>query len=208
MLMHTGCAILAGGEGSRLGGTPKGLIELGGETLAERLIRLAAPLCSEIMLITNTPSLYASMGVPIHPDDTPGRGPLEGIATALRHSRSERILVMACDMPLISHTAMETLVAWQSSAEVVAPRSAKGLEPLFALYTQSALPAIEEYLSSGGRKIISAFKGLEVESLSEEIFDPQIWYNINEAIHLDELARITGQIPSLHHEVLKKQHTG
>jgi molybdopterin-guanine dinucleotide biosynthesis protein A len=77
MQTQTGCAILAGGRGSRLGGTQKGLIELGGETLAARLVRLASPLFSEIMLVANEPSLYAFLGVPVYPDDSPGRGPLK-----------------------------------------------------------------------------------------------------------------------------------
>ncbi len=204
MQTQTGCAILAGGKGSRLGGTQKGLIELGGETLVARLVRLASPLFSELMLVANEPSLYAFLGVPVYPDDKPGRGPLEGIATALRHSRSERILVMACDMPLITQNAMQTLAEWKFGAQAVTPRSVKGLEPLFALYARSALPVIEAYLSAGGRKICSVFDELDVEFPPMEFFDSQTYYNINEAIHLDELARITGQTPNIHGQTFRE----
>lgn len=208
MQTRTGCAILAGGKGSRLGGTQKGLIEIGGETLAARLVRLASPLFSEIMLIANEPSLYAFLGVPVYSDDAPGRGPLEGIATALRRARSERVLVMACDMPLITRKALETLASWKSDSQVIAPLSSNGLEPLFALYARSALPVIEARLSAGERKIRSAFDGLNVELLPKELFDPQIWYNINESVHLDELAHIVGQTPALPGHTFGKNTTG
>jgi FdhD protein/molybdopterin-guanine dinucleotide biosynthesis protein A/molybdopterin-guanine dinucleotide biosynthesis protein len=103
---------------------------------------------------------------------------------------------------------MQTLATWKFGADVVAPRSVKGLEPLFALYARSALPVIDAYLSEGGRKICSVFDELDVEFPPMEFFDPQTYYNINEELHLNELADIVGQTPSLPGHTIGKQSMG
>lgn len=197
MQTHTSCAILAGGNGSRLGGVPKGLIEIGSETLVERLVRQLRPHCADIRIIANQPHLYEFLGLLTHRDDMPGRGPLEGIATALRRIRGERVLVVACDMPLVTPESLETLVNWPRGADAVVPRSAKGLEPLFALYARSALPVIEAALADGERKIRALFDRLHVETPPLEVFEASLWHNVNEHGDLARLSEFTGQPASL-----------
>jgi molybdopterin-guanine dinucleotide biosynthesis protein A len=186
MTIATSCAILAGGSGLRLGGVAKGLIEQEGEPLIGRLVRLVAPLCREVMVIANDPRLYGFLNVPIYPDDTPGRGPLEGIATGLRRSGCERVLVVACDMPFITAEAVRTMIDWKAGADAVVPRSEKGYEPLFALYAQSSLPVIEAQLIQGKRKVSSVFPLLRIETPPVEMFDASLWYNINEPCGLEK----------------------
>jgi iron complex transport system ATP-binding protein len=79
--------ILAGGRSSRMG-RDKSRLLLGGKTLLQRIINTARHLDVPVELITE--------------DDTPGRGPLGGVATAFNRFRFQRALFLSCDMPLIT----------------------------------------------------------------------------------------------------------
>ena len=57
--------VQAGGKSTRMGGRPKALIELGGRRIVERVLAALAPAVDEILIVTNSPELYAFLGVPM-----------------------------------------------------------------------------------------------------------------------------------------------
>ena len=64
--------IQAGGKSTRMGGQPKALLELGGRRIIERVLDAVAPVVDDVLIVTNTPALYAFLGVPMVPDVYPG----------------------------------------------------------------------------------------------------------------------------------------
>src|SRR5689334_3353019 len=71
-------AILAGGASSRMGGRPKGLLEVGGERILDRLIRIAREAFGrDPILVSNAPDA-ASWRPDLRPvpDLRPASGPL------------------------------------------------------------------------------------------------------------------------------------
>lgn len=77
--------ILAGGLARRMGGGDKGLIEIGGQTILERVLERLTPQCSRIVINANgDPSRFAFTGLPVVADDIPDfAGPLAGILAGL-----------------------------------------------------------------------------------------------------------------------------
>src|SRR5207237_2760700 len=69
--MTLGGVILAGGESRRMGRT-KALLPFGDATLIETAVARLREVCFEILIVTNTPDLYRSLGVRTVPDALPG----------------------------------------------------------------------------------------------------------------------------------------
>lgn len=129
--------ILAGGHGKRLGRVPKGLIRLGGETVVERLLRLAR---GPRWLNANQPDAYAFLDVPLVGDVVPGKGAPGGVVTALAVAATPWVQVVAGDMPFVTAAMLEALAAQvRGDVEVVCFTRAGRLEPLVALYRRDLL---------------------------------------------------------------------
>jgi molybdopterin-guanine dinucleotide biosynthesis protein A len=114
----------------------------------------------------------------------PGMGALAGVHSALLHSATDRVFVVACDMPHVKGDLIRHLCAVADDADVVAPEGRGGLELLHALYRKSALPAVEEALRSGEKDLCSFHGKLRVHRVGRdavERIDPGLsaFRNIN-----------------------------
>jgi molybdopterin-guanine dinucleotide biosynthesis protein A len=141
--------IFVGGAGSRMGGVAKGLMRTAeGTTIVERWRAILARLGMRVVLVGDAES-YASLGAEIIPDDPSGIGPLGGLAALLRRAGAERVLALACDMPFVSRSLVERLLAAPEDARIVAPRRAGRWEPLCARYDAAhVLPTVLEQVST------------------------------------------------------------
>ncbi|MCW9033578.1 MAG: molybdenum cofactor guanylyltransferase MobA [Alphaproteobacteria bacterium] len=77
--------VLAGGLSRRMGGGDKSLNQLGGQSILSRIIDLAKPQVSELLLNANgDPDRFEEYGLPVVPDVIEGyAGPLAGVLTGL-----------------------------------------------------------------------------------------------------------------------------
>ncbi len=132
-------AVIAGGQGRRLGGCVKGLLERDGEPVVARLLALGRG-CRDRFIVSNDSLSYGRWGVPVHADVEPGRGAPGGLVTALLQASTPWVLVCACDMPFVSApavTALLELAATDPHADVACFERNGQPEPLFALYRQT-----------------------------------------------------------------------
>jgi molybdenum cofactor guanylyltransferase len=167
--------ILAGGFSSRMG-REKGLLDFGGEPLIVRTTRVTEPLVTEVTVV-GPPERYAALGLRTIADQNFGgreriaavRTPLVGIATALRATKMPWNLILACDLPYLTAVWLDWLLsrAVDSSAQIVMPRTAGGLEPLAAVYRRECATSIMAALERGVRKVIDATAEFRVERLSK-----------------------------------------
>src|SRR5215510_12326344 len=107
--------IQAGGRSTRMGGQPKALIELGGRPIIARVLAALAPAVDDVLLVTNTPELYAFLGLPMVGDVYPDHGALGGIYSGLEAAAGQAALTVACDMPFL-HPDVVRLVAARLAA--------------------------------------------------------------------------------------------
>ena len=204
--------VLAGGASSRFG-EDKALIELGGVPMILRMCELLRGLVGEAILIA-PPERYAGFGLKNVADGWPGEGPLGGILTALiatrdanaQGARAERPsqeperqwnIVLGCDMPFLTREWLTYLTerASASDAEVIAPRSAKGLEPLSACWRTSAVSKLQSVFNEGVRKVSRAMNSLKMETIDEtdwKRFDSagRLFWNMNTLVDYEEAKRI------------------
>lgn len=159
--------ILAGGQSSRMGSN-KALLPYRGGRFIESIYQQLAELCKEVLLVTNTPEQYNFLPCRTVSDLYPGMGALAGLHAGLHYSRTPHIFAVACDMPYLNDTLIRALLARRHQADVVIPESDSGLEPLHAIYGQACLPAMEQALLAGRRRIISFFPQVHVHTFSSD----------------------------------------
>jgi molybdopterin-guanine dinucleotide biosynthesis protein A len=158
--------IQAGGKSARMGGQPKALLELGGRRIIERVLDAVAPVVDDVLIVTNTPALYAFLGVPMVPDAYPDHGSLGGIFSGLAAASGEAVFNVACDMPFLHTPVARLVVARAGEADVVIPRVGEQLETMHALYAKACLPHIEARLRAGRFKIVGFFDGVSVAEIA------------------------------------------
>ncbi len=175
--------ILVGGVSSRMG-REKGLLEFGGEPLIVRTASLIKPLVIKVTVI-GPPERYAAHGLHTIPDQNLAglageevvRTPLVGIATALNSTRASWNLILACDLPYLTAEWLDWLLARaiDSEAQIVMPRTSRGLEPLAAVYRMECASPIVAELEGGVRKVTDAMAEFRTEQPSESdwhVHDP------------------------------------
>jgi molybdenum cofactor guanylyltransferase len=192
--------VLAGG-GSKRFGQDKALVQIGSEPLLERLCSVLHGVTHSVTIV-GSPEKYGSRGVECTADRWPGEGPLGGIITALLASAGpggarEWNIVIGCDMPFLTREWLVYLVqrAQSSAAEVVAPRSAHGLEPLCACWRSSTAGKLQRAFDGGVRKVTEGMKHLATEVLDEthwKRFDnaERLFWNMNTPADYDEAKRM------------------
>ena len=146
---------LAGGASRRLGGAPKGLELVGGRRILDRVVSALGGVSSEILIAANDADADRWLsGVAVVTDRHPGTGGLAGVEAALHAAPGRDILVVAWDMPFVTHEVLREIVktAREAAAAVCVPESDSpyGIEPFCAFYSARVLPPLTAYLHSGG----------------------------------------------------------
>lgn len=194
--MHTtslAAAILAGGRARRFGGVNKGALPLGSLDIVGRQLQALRNVAGHVFVVGRATDGWSERGLTVVPDDRPECGPLGGIYTAIRHSPCERTLVVACDLPFLTTALLERLA--RESADAVVPRSARGLEPLCAIYARSCLADIGARLDRGELEASVLPSGARVIEIGQELTadgDPEgrLFLNVNTPQDYERARRI------------------
>ncbi len=190
-------AIMAGGESRRMGRN-KALLPVADRPLIAWLVALAHHLGEDVLVVARDPAPYTFLGVPIVTDRFPGVGPLAGLHAALDAAPGEWVLALACDMPFIEPRVIHYLrtLAGQE-VDVVMPRVRGREEPLHALYRRgTCLPAVEDAIRAGKRRVISFLPRVRVHYVPEEALrrvtpDLRSFHNVNTP---EEWARVQEEV--------------
>lgn len=149
--------ILAGGEGSRMGGVNKGLVEFAGRPLIEHVIARIKPQLDNIMISANRNlERYRAYGYPVITDPQPGLGPLIGILRALQQCKTSWLLTLPCDTPYISTefvTRVLSVAADKPDTRIYTAHDGHRNQPLFSLINTALVPSLHNYINGGDRKV-------------------------------------------------------
>ncbi|NOZ75951.1 MAG: molybdenum cofactor guanylyltransferase [FCB group bacterium] len=185
------CAILAGGQSSRMG-LNKALMKIDGLPLIERVVETVKKQVGNPVIIAREPGKYAFLNLPSHVDIIANAGPLGGIYTALTYSHSSHCLVLACDLPFLSGYLIRMLLDQGSSYDVLVVDAGKGVEPLCAVYSKDCIPVIKNQIQSGNLKITDLYTKIRTRIIYlkkiKHKFNAHILFNINTPKDL-EIAR-------------------
>ena len=145
-------AILAGGRARRFGGADKASLTVGRARIIDRQLAAVSALTEDVRIVANEATRYADLGVRVIPDAIANAGPLGGIYSALIDAHHDWTIVLACDLPFVTAALLERLAGESDSAgdvDAIAPRSARGLEPLCALYHRRCASVAQSLIGRG-----------------------------------------------------------
>jgi molybdopterin-guanine dinucleotide biosynthesis protein A len=154
--------IQAGGRSARMGGQPKALMELGGRRIIDRVADVVRRVADDVLVVTNTPDLYAWLGLPMVPDAFPDHGSLGGIYSGLRAAAGDVAFTVACDMPFLMPEVARLVIDRAGEADVVAPKVGERWETLHACYAKECLPPMEARLRAGCLKVVGLYDEVRV----------------------------------------------
>lgn len=189
-------AVMAGGKSTRMG-RDKSFVVVGGQRVIERVLTSVDGLGQvETFIVTNQPDDYAEFGLRMVDDVIPGKGSLGGIYTAVVHSPTDYVLVVACDMPFASRPLLRHMLALLNDGpyDIIVPRVEKYPQALHAIYGKACRGPIEASIAADQLKIIRFFGQVRVRYLDEDDyrpFDPhgRALFNLNTPDDLAEAER-------------------
>lgn len=166
--------ILAGGLATRMGGGDKALLQIGGQTLLQRVIHRLQPQIAGMALNANgDPARFDAFGLPVLPDSIDGfPGPLAGVLAGLDWAAGqgvETIVTVAADTPffpsdlvdVFQNTALGmthplVLAATPRGAEKTKSMSRSGLirHPTFGLWPVALRDDLRAALNEGIKKVV------------------------------------------------------
>ena len=181
--------ILAGGEGNRMGGIDKGLVELNGRPLIEYVISNIAPQLNNNIIISANRNLnrYQTYGYLVIVDQLSGSGPLAGILQALQQCKTEWLLTVPCDTPGLPDDLVAKLLATvnQTEACLVTAHDGKRLQPLCSMIRSDMAAPLQHYLEAGNRKVALWLE--QQKFITVDFSDnPQAFENINNLKQLEQ----------------------
>jgi len=158
--------ILVGGKSRRMG-RDKAFLQIAGKTLFERVLEIFRESFDRIVLVGDRAERFAGYGLPVLPDIYP-ESALGGLYTALYHAETEYIFVSSCDLPFPNREILLYLCSLRDGFDAVVPKTARGFEPLFALYAKGCLGPIKESLESGNFCAYGYYPRVRVRYVQDE----------------------------------------
>lgn len=157
MKEHITGLILAGGKARRMGGIDKGLLMLKGEAMVSHVIKRLSTQVSKVLINANRElASYQQLGFDVVQDEISDfAGPLAGLHTGMKASKTEYLLSVPCDSPLLppslAQRLMEALI--QNQADIAVAKTGTQQHPVFCLCRTNLVQDLEDYLTAGGRKV-------------------------------------------------------
>jgi molybdenum cofactor guanylyltransferase len=156
--------VLAGGQGRRMGGVDKGLQPLRGKPMAAWVLARLAPQVDEIIVNANQNlEAYARFGHRVVPDAIGGfAGPLAGLHAGLCAVQHPLAVTVPCDSPFLPADLVARLRDALRANDLAVAKTGDQPHPVFSLVRSAVRAHLEQFLSSGGRKIDAWYATLKV----------------------------------------------
>lgn len=175
--------ILAGGQSSRMG-KDKALLIIDGIPLLQKIYTVANECASVVYVVTPCIEQYT----PILPqscqfirENTPTQGPLVAFSQALTQVESEWILLLACDLPLLTSLVVQqwanSLASVSEDAIAYVSKQDHLWQPLCGFYRYCCFSSLQNFIKQGGRSFQAWLNQSSVQQLL--VNDPRILLNCN-----------------------------
>ena len=122
------------------------------------------------------------------------QGPLIAFFQGLVKVKTEWVLLLACDLPLLNSSEVEKWISYLPNvgedAIACLPRSRLGWEPLSGFYRIRSLPLLEDFIARGGK---SFQKWLALHIVEElPVTHSRLLFNCNTPADLEKISRLRG----------------
>jgi molybdenum cofactor guanylyltransferase len=187
--------VLAGGAGTRLGAA-KPLAPLDGRPLISHPVAAALASGHETLVIAKRHSPLPALDCPVAYEPDVPQHPLCGIVTALRHGAGTPVVVVGCDMPLLTPKLLMWLAETPAPGSVVTSLG-KRVQPLLARYAPGDLSALQDALAEKAplrRAVQSLHPTLISEAELRRFGEPAtLCFNVNDPVSLAQAEELLAE---------------
>lgn len=175
-----------------MGGAPKGLMEVHGQRIIDRLVDAFVEALGELpLLVANAPEAAGwRPDLRTVADRRKGFGTLGGLYTAVLEAPAP-VVCVAWDMPFVPAALIRELAGALKGYDACLPASGgrRGVEPLCAAYGPATGPAMAAAMERGDLRAIAFHEAVRVRVLPEpdlaRFGDPaRLFFNVNTAADL------------------------
>ena len=149
--------VLAGGQGRRMGGADKGLMDFRGKPLAAWAVAGLKPQVGSVLISANrNREIYETLGAKVLPDLLPDfPGPLAGLHAGLTRATTPWLAACPCDTPFLPPDLVARLAfaLSQSAAPLAVARLGGRPQPAFMLCRKEVLGSLAAWLQAGERRV-------------------------------------------------------
>lgn len=145
--------ILAGGASKRMG-RDKANILLGDLTLLQHVIAAMQRVFPEV--IVSVREYRPEVDLPQVCDQPGVEGPLAGVLAALSQVKTPWAFIVACDMPFVRPSMIESIAPYRAGHQAVVPVIQGHAQPMAAFYAREVLTVIRTHLAGGGKNSLRA----------------------------------------------------
>jgi molybdopterin-guanine dinucleotide biosynthesis protein A len=157
--------ILAGGKSQRMG-TDKGLLVYKGKPFISHVYDALKPIVGDNIVIVSLNAAYDAFGYNRIEDLISDKGPVGGLYTALKQSKTKLNLVLSVDVPLITSELLEWLVQNHDDAYLMTQvQSNEKASPLIAIYDRALQIPLGEHLAGNQLKLQGLIENINHQTL-------------------------------------------
>ena len=149
--------VLAGGRARRMQGQDKGLLKINGKAMIGLILRQLEAQCENILINANRNlAEYQQYGYIVVPDQHPDfQGPLAGMYSGLIHTRTDWMITVPCDGPILAADYCNRMMeaTSESARKIAVAYFQDRIQPVYVLLHRSLTDSLAACLHSGERKI-------------------------------------------------------
>lgn len=174
--------ILAGGKSQRMG-TDKGLLLLKGKPFVQHIYEAMKPIFGDNIVVVSSNADYDAFGYSRIEDLISDKGPVGGLYTALKQSKTKFNLVLSVDVPLVTTELIQWLVDNHDDGYLVTQvQVGEKVSPLVAVYDRALRPLMGEHIAGNQLKL----RDVIAEVNSQTLVIPEKWTKQLQNINTEE----------------------
>ena len=174
--------VLAGGKSQRMG-TDKGFLDLNGKTFIQHICDALKPIVGSNILIVSANKEYDALGFSRVEDIIENKGPVGGLYTALKESKTKVNLVLSVDVPLVSTDLLQWLIKNHGETDMVTQtKIGDKTSPLIGVYDRSMKIVFGEHMAGNQLKLRRVIEDVKHQTIEV----PEKWSNQVQNINTKE----------------------
>ena len=174
--------ILAGGKSKRMG-TDKGMLHLNGKPFITHIYEAMKPIFGDNIVVVSSNTDYDTFGYNRIEDLILDKGPVGGLYTALKQSKTKFNLVLSVDVPLVSTELLQWLVDNHDDSYLVTQvQAGEKVSSLVAVYDRALRTLLGEHLAGNQLKLRDVIAEVNPQTLTV----PKKWSSQLQNINTEE----------------------
>ncbi len=171
--------ILAGGKSQRMG-TDKGLLPLNGKPFITHIYEAMKPVFGDNIVVVSSNADYDAFGYQRIEDLISDKGPVGGLYTALKQSKTKFNLVLSVDVPLVTTELLQWLVDNHDDSYLITQVQVDDkVSPLVAVYDRALRTLLGEHMAGNQLKLRDVIAEVNPQTLIVPVKWSEQLQNIN-----------------------------